>query len=1150
MYSNEISGIVYGLAIQVGQITITSCPPVTDSPRPLIRALNDATVVFESPAGTGRGVCVGPDLVLTLAELVPEATPVPGHPDLVLVERRVDDKLFACIGLEQPIGTFRTVLEPVPGSPVLNQLTGEVCALVTGPNSTTPVPELHLDPDPRWLDLLTPEQLLTSRRRHLKPVLRQYLTAVRALGQQHEYELAENAAPDLQTIYLERWADNGTDEEESDLPETIDADQLLTDYPNSQVIAEPGVGKSSLLRHFAAQTADAWLSRRGSTVVPVPITADAFRGRLLPELLANGVQSDLDLTRQQLVDLFSGEPLPGVRWLILVDGLDEVIDPSERSAVLRRIGRLRRDPKYLIALTSRHLEPADIKRFHENGHPTYVLTPFRKEDLEQFVSKWLQRAKRPDAEAADLIARLRESKLDELVYVPLIATMVCALHCSSPERELPRDQTELYRRFVEWQLSKVSQHDLGHRLRQWQKKSGLSAEQAAAQIRDRLEPLLRDLAFGLLTVSPKPDVLAYVTSRHPGIDSGALEEALRMSGLIVTRGQELVFRHRTIVEYLAACHVLAVYPKPQHLLEPSWANRWEWPDLGMKVFIAALLINNGVDIRRQLRHLMWPTFRKQHIGFLAALVRHGVEVDEKVLSKAVRLLTRTVRSPKTRAEWQAHVQWLHEIDTDATADVLRSMVVDPGKISENRHFEAVRYLIGMDPFGNVDFVVTYLMNPSIQPIARNSVNKLLADVDVKLAVQIFARLAVEAHEPSLRLQGAEFVLSYNVDRGLELCTHIARHTSTGDEIRISAIKLASGHDRALGFVLWGEFMVTARHEESRTHAMELLYEHDPEATVKKLHQARNNKKMPNARRHEFGFFLVRRAGHDPRILIETARHHDVPSEQRVQAALLNRTTDPAGATEVLQDVVQRRRSGERDLLRNIEHLRSMNEAKGVEALVTVAKDRQETEDLRMKAAEQLPGLEAREVYDHLVDDGTLSDASNLVAARSVLKLDRSRGIESLVRLAGHSHVATQVRLEAAHGARFQDSDAGFRGYAAIVNDRSVVDTLRVRAAVEAKKASRGRGNKLLQSLSREGLDGDAQLAVAEAMGGQDAERLLHRIAASSLPVHHRMTAAARLVPLCGHEAAALAYQSIADSKGVSQHQRLLAQREADQLREP
>ncbi|NKE61320.1 hypothetical protein FXN61_32965 [Lentzea sp. PSKA42] len=538
MVHNEIRGIVHGLAVQAGTITITRCPPITTSPDRLTRALNDVTVRFTSPAGTGLGVRVSTNLVLTLAALVPNADPLPDNPELVLVERVPDDELFACVGAKQAAEPFSTVLERVPGSPVLNQLTGAVCAIVVGPDRTTPIPGLALTPDQRWLDLLDSDQIAAGGWRHLRPVLRRYLRAVRLLGEQHEYERAGDVAPDLRTIYLERLAENSADDEESGLPDRIDADQLLTDHPNSQIIAEPGAGKSSLVRHYAAQSAAMWLEHGTGTVVPVPITANAFsRGRLLPEVLADGVQPDLDLARPHLVGLFGDEPLPGVRWLILVDGLDEVVDPAQRTAVLRRIRQFRKVPKYRIALTSRHLGPADIARLDEDRCPTYVLTPFDDEDLDRFVSTWLGGQRRPASEAADLVARLRHSKLDELVYVPLIATMVCALHCSSPDAELPRDQTELYRRFVEWQLSKLSQHDIGARLRQWQARSGVTAEQAVAGLRDRLEPLLCAVAHDLVTISPRPDVLESAAARHPDTAREAVAEALRLSGLVCHAGK-------------------------------------------------------------------------------------------------------------------------------------------------------------------------------------------------------------------------------------------------------------------------------------------------------------------------------------------------------------------------------------------------------------------------------------------------------------------------------------------------------------------------------------------------------------------------------------------------------------------------------------
>ncbi|MGW6443114.1 hypothetical protein [Lentzea sp. NPDC055074] len=1147
MYRNEINGSVYGLSVQAGQIIITSGSEVTDSPAPLAKALNKATVVVRSPTGVGRGVRVGRSLVLTLSSLAPQAPRIPGHPDLALVECAANDEIFACIRPAEPIEAFRTVLERVPGAPVLNRLTGEVCALVTGPNSVTSVPDLPLDPDQGWLDLLQLEQLAESGRQHLTPVLRKYLHAVRLLGQHHEYERAETVAPDLHKIYLERWAKKDADEDETELLETIDADELLTTHPNSQIVAEPGLGKSSLIRHFAAQTADALLTGRGSTVVPVPITADAFRGKLLPEALAGGVLAEPDLTRQELVGLFRDEPLADVRWHILVDGLDEVIDPQLRANVLRQIRQIRQNPKYVVTLTSRQLTPVDVKRFHDRGHPTYVLKPFRDEDLKRFVSAWLAQEGRPADEAAQLVVRLRRTKLEELIFVPLIATMVCDLYCAAPDADLPRDQTELYRRFVEWQLSKVSQHDLGARLRQWQARTGYSAEQTAAEIRDKLEPLLREIAYGLLTIAPEPTVLDIAVSRHTGADRGALDEALRMSGLVVARGQELEFRHRTIAEYLAACHVLNTRPKPHWLLEPSWGARWEWPDLGMKVFLAALLVKDGKDIRRQLRHLMWLPFRKEHIGFIAALVRHGVDLDEKVLALAVRRLSRAIRSPSTGDEWQRTVQWLHEIDADATTAVLRQMAEEPGKLSANRRFEAVRYLITMNAPENVNAVTSYLKSPDVRPIERSSVNKLLAEVDEKLSAEVFAKVAFEAPGAEQRLQGIEFVLHYDVGQGLQLAAGFARHTSNSDALRTRSMNLASGHDEALGFVLWSEFMVTARLPESRAQAMELLYERDPVETARQLETARKNRENPPGHRHEFAEFLVRRAGKPEKLLLETAEHHAVPAEQRVHAALLNKTTDPVGAAAIIKDVIRRRKPDDPALMKNIGHLQSISKPDAVDVLCEVAKDRHENDDLRMAVAEQVAAQAALDLHEHLAGDRTLSDANRVVAARRLMRLGQSRGVAALVMIALDGNVSSAQRMEAAKHAKAQSDEAGYRAYESIAEDRHVKAVNRVEAAVQAKKANASKGARLLQGLAREKLDGEAQLALASAVDKMSAKRILHQLAASSIATKHRFAAAKRLRSVAGSKEAAIAYKAIAESKTVNYSQQIEAQKEADRL---
>ncbi|NKE61321.1 hypothetical protein FXN61_32970 [Lentzea sp. PSKA42] len=579
---------------------------------------------------------------------------------------------------------------------------------------------------------------------------------------------------------------------------------------------------------------------------------------------------------------------------------------------------------------------------------------------------------------------------------------------------------------------------------------------------------------------------------------------------------------------------MATHPEPARLLEPRFGARWEWPDLGMKVFLAAQLTEAGTDVRSQLRRMMWPPFRSQHIGFVAALVRHGAEVDGKMLRRAVRLLARTVRSASTGKEWLQHVQWLHEIDAGATTKVLRSMVARPGRHTPNRRFETIRYLIGMDPYENAESVVTYLLDPEIRRIDRNGVDKLLADIDVELSVRIFSELATEAHEPTLRLQGSEIVLSHDTDRGLELLARIGLHSSTSDDTRIAAINIAAGHDEAFGFELWRAFTATASPEGSLA------------PTTGKLLRARDDRTIPPAQRHEFADFLVHRAGRDPKLLLETAQHHEVPAGQRIEAALLNSVTDPEGSIKIMEDVIDCCQPGDSWVLSCIWHLQQISESKGVEALVRVVKDERRTEYLRLRAAERLPLLERLDMYDYLVDETSFSDDDKMQAARRALHLQRSRGLDAYARIAGQSQVGMQNRMRAAR----RSEGYKYGAYESIVKDRSAPGTLRVQAAVAARRGVDTIETRwLLEYLVQEELDGKTQLAIAEELDSTDAVRLLDQMACSTLPAKFRLAAAAQLVTLRGVWHAADAYQAIADDMSVSSYQRLEAQQEADQLRQ-
>ncbi len=229
------------------------------------------------------------------------------------------------------------------------------------------------------MDLLNDEQVSMCGLRSPGPTLRQYLEAVEKADARHPYAvlLPVAAPPPLSKVYLaQQLAD---DESEDTGVERIESVEL-TQLAGAQVIGGPGAGKSSLVQHLAAEEARRWLhqGRRGGTV-PVPLHASALvRHRGLPEQLADGVVAMLDTTftldATSLTAMLSAEPLPGVPWLVLVDGLDEIVDLTDRRVVMDRIRRHREDSRYRFLVTSRPLPSLPLARGSDaTRYPTYQI---------------------------------------------------------------------------------------------------------------------------------------------------------------------------------------------------------------------------------------------------------------------------------------------------------------------------------------------------------------------------------------------------------------------------------------------------------------------------------------------------------------------------------------------------------------------------------------------------------------------------------------------------------------------------------------------------------------------------------------------------------------------------------------------------------
>ncbi|MGH3865882.1 MAG: trypsin-like peptidase domain-containing protein [Pseudonocardiaceae bacterium] len=558
-----------------------------------------------------------------------------GYPDGLY--RSGDSVVFRCEGIsERNDGT--TLLKVTQGrikpgfsgAPVLNWRTGAVCGLVrfrahADTARLIPVttvlaayPELakvHDTPggNRMWLDLLNDAQLAAAGIRYPGPQLRDYLTAAREADRQHPYAHLLPGAPPLTKVYLTQRASQHQAQQQLDDPDTIVANEHRVDaatlaglLPGVQVLGGPGAGKSSLIRHITAVAASEWLDKGMGEFIPVPVAADALTaGMALTEALAAGVVASLDteLDQHRLTEMFSSQPLPGVPWLILIDGLDEILNPQLRDVVLRKVVRHQRDSRYRFMVTNR---PLPDRIFHrtlaEEKYPVYVIESFADDELFKFAMGWFKELGdvTPRETAGKFTKRLERTKLRGLANIPLIATMVCILFAEDPNRALPFNRSELYGRFVDWLLSKHQDLvDARTQLRQWVDPNGLGAEQAVDELLIELRPLLQGLAHhrqfpplnDRVPTASSGQTLTWSHVQPPAALSttkwnDVVPEVLRISGLLVQDGKEFRFLHRTIEEYLAARYLADMNPDPhrraaRRLLSPQ--ERWPWQHLEVKI---------------------------------------------------------------------------------------------------------------------------------------------------------------------------------------------------------------------------------------------------------------------------------------------------------------------------------------------------------------------------------------------------------------------------------------------------------------------------------------------------------------------------------------------------------------------------------------
>ncbi|NET55998.1 MAG: NACHT domain-containing protein [Symploca sp. SIO2E6] len=414
----------------------------------------------------------------------------------------------------------------------------------------------------------------------------------------------------------------------------------MSQYPafrRMAVLGAPGSGKTTLLRHLTltyANQQERELHPKAPKLIPVLLYLKDVR-----QVIAENQPPLAELITEQVKRQRKRQPLnPPPNWfaeklsqnacLVMLDGLDEVADESQRQQVSRWVDeQMEAYPDTPFILTSRPFgyQSAQLQQ----GVTVLEVQPFNLKQVQHFIHSWylqtevMSRAGEEDLgvqeeagqQADDLIERVRKSSpLAAMAVNPLLLTMIATVHRRGSA--LPGKRVELYKEICQVLLEKrLRAKKIYEPLTASQKQSVLQVL-ALALMQNKTREFTLSLGISLIQ-----DKLAEVAGSAANSEK-FLKQIKDISGLLVEKELGVYeFAHLSFQEYLAAVEIKET--NQEELLIRNINNPW-WTET-IRLYAAQ---TNASKLIRKVLALSSPSVEAMALAY--DCLEEGLSVDPEV----------------------------------------------------------------------------------------------------------------------------------------------------------------------------------------------------------------------------------------------------------------------------------------------------------------------------------------------------------------------------------------------------------------------------------------------------------------------------------------------------------------------------------------